>query len=109
MALSGGQITRVGDIGFPGRAYLGFVAKALSASAYPPVVTILALPYVGATIQAFSAVSVTIQAYPAPDENIQAKSAVMVEINTSIHNQWVDARISTGVYTSDVYEPDVYE
>lgn len=89
---------------------LGFAGSAsTTAAVYPPSVTILALPYVDAKIQAFSAVSVTIQASPAPDENIQAKSAVMVEISASIPNQWVDARISTGVYTSDVYEPDVYE
>lgn len=89
---------------------LGFAGSAfVSEETYPPSVTILALPYVDAKIQSFTAVSVTIQAYPAPDENVQAKSAVAVEINTSIPNQWVDARIDTGVYTSDVYEPDVYE
>jgi hypothetical protein len=31
MSLSGNQITRVGDMGAPGRAYAGFVAKAASA------------------------------------------------------------------------------
>ena len=31
MALSGAQITRIGIIGFPGRAYSGFTAKSPSA------------------------------------------------------------------------------
>lgn len=34
MSLSGNQLTRIGDMGTPGRAYAGFTAKAASSSVY---------------------------------------------------------------------------
>lgn len=34
MALSGNQITRIGDMGTPGRAYAGFTAKSPSEAVY---------------------------------------------------------------------------
>lgn len=60
------------------------------ADPYPPTVTIRAYP----------AVSVTIRAYPSATGSMDGSTD---------GGFWVDPRIETGVYASDVYDIDVYE